>query len=582
MKTGAAIIADPYKILKKFWGFDGFRMGQDNVVASVLSGTDTLVLFPTGGGKSLCYQVPALCMDGLTLVISPLIALMQDQVDQLTKRNIPATFINSSLPLWDVEQRLRNARNGMYKLLYCSPERLQTQLFQHELAGLNISLVAIDEAHCISEWGHEFRPPYRQIRASLYQVEKQVRWMALTATATPEVQADITKMLQFKKPAVIKGSFDRANLNWWVHRTADKLGETLRIASHAEGSGLVYAFTRAGCEQIAASLRQKGISAEAYHGGMQAEKRKNIQTKWISGEIPVVVCTNAFGMGVDKPDCRWVVHHDVSPTLEGYYQEAGRAGRDGKAAYPVLLIHETDIRAIQDKILAAYPDQKMLLRVYDAICDQWQLAIGNRFETPKPVDTGLLAKHTGISRSGIMSSIRMLQRNGILEADEDESQLTGVVFLSSQRDMYDEMAKFSNQKKQAFLDALVRLFGPVAFETLVNRETSELTRALDVSRNALLKGLLVLKNDGYLDFKQSDFALRILLNDGRQEKPALNPAELHAYRDVLLRKLGFVDDFAHSRSCRSRFLRFYFGDENIPKRCGHCDVCLDQHPAGYF
>jgi ATP-dependent DNA helicase RecQ len=578
----ASVINRPHDMLKLFWGYDRFRAGQEEAVQSVLDGRDTLVLFPTGGGKSLCFQVPALCLDGLTLVVSPLIALMQDQVDQLAKRKIPATFINSSLSTYEVEQRLINARNGMYKLMYCSPERLQTNLFQHEMLNLNIALVAIDEAHCISEWGHEFRPPYRLIRDALRPLDKKTRWMALTATATPEVKDDILKSLQFKKPVVIKGSFDRPNLNWWVHRTADKLGHTLRIAKMASGSGLVYAFTRSGCEKIAQKLREQGINAAAYHGGMESEKRKDIQNRWISGEIPVVVCTNAFGMGVDKPDCRWVVHHDVSPSLEGYYQEAGRAGRDGNAAFPVLLIHETDIKTLHDKVISAYPDVKTMQRVYDGICDQWQLALGSEQRYPQPVNLEMLSKHSGLPRGAVQQSIKLLEKAGIVSTDEEVSHLTSVRFQFYFRNLDQVLESFNNERKSAFVETLFRNFGREACDRFVAMDTHDVLRFMDMSANSLLKGLLVLKNDGLIDFHQSDHSLRVALTDPRYEKLEIEKGLLYNYRDVLLRKVGFVDDFAHSRSCRNRFLRFYFGDENIPKQCGHCDVCAEKHPADFF
>ncbi|MEX0928916.1 MAG: RecQ family ATP-dependent DNA helicase, partial [Balneolales bacterium] len=316
--------------LKKYWGYTEFRPGQEEVVRSVLESRETVVLFPTGGGKSLCYQLPATVLDGLTVVISPLVALMQDQVSQLTKAGISAAFINSTLPPYEVEQRLVNARNGMYRILYCAPERLKTQMWQNNLDDLPIRLIAIDEAHCISEWGHDFRPSYRQIKAAFLPVADKVRWMALTATATPEVRDDIIQCLEFKDPHIISRGFERPNLKWWVIREERKERRLNQIMQKARGSGLVYAGTRKTCENLAQNLRSVNINARAYHAGLTGDLRKTIQEGWINGEIAVVVATNAFGMGIDKSDCRYVVHYDMPYSLEAYYQEAGRAGRAGR------------------------------------------------------------------------------------------------------------------------------------------------------------------------------------------------------------------------------------------------------------
>ncbi|HAC14967.1 MAG TPA: RecQ family ATP-dependent DNA helicase, partial [Bacteroidetes bacterium] len=330
--------------LKSYWGFDDFRPGQDEVIKSILAGDETLVLFPTGGGKSLCYQVPATVLPGLTLVISPLVALMQDQVDQLRKRGISATFINSTISRKEVEQRIVNASNGMYKLLYCAPERLETPFFKAEASNLNIQLVAVDEAHCISEWGHDFRPPYRKIRQNIDECVGPTRWMALTATATPKVSDDIKKVLSFSNPTIISKGFERKNLKWWVDVTSQKDTRLLQMVKKAPGSGLIYAGTRRLCNELAEMIRSTGLKCEAYHAGLPSEDRARIQQHWIDNMLQVVVATNAFGMGIDKSDCRYVIHYDMSYSLEAYYQEAGRAGRDGKLSYPTLLIRDSDIK----------------------------------------------------------------------------------------------------------------------------------------------------------------------------------------------------------------------------------------------
>ena len=338
--------------LKEFWGYESFREGQDIAVKSVFSKNETLVLFPTGGGKSLCYQVPATVYDGMTLVISPLVALMQDQVQQLEDLGISATFINNTIPFYEVEQRLVNARNGMYKLLYCAPERLGTELFQNEMLNLNIDLVAIDEAHCISEWGHDFRPAYRDIRTNLQSISNNVSWIALTATATPEVRNDILENLQFENPEIVSLGFTRPNLKWWVIETSKTKEKMIQgvVRGSKKGDGLIYGGTRKNCEYWAEFFTKKGLKAEAYHAGIESEKRKQIQNRWIAGETPLVVATNAFGMGIDKPDCRYVIHETMPFSIEAYYQEAGRAGRDGKEAYPILYYKPSDYSQAKSRI----------------------------------------------------------------------------------------------------------------------------------------------------------------------------------------------------------------------------------------
>ena len=303
--------------LNRYWGYPAFRKGQDRVVQSILDGNHTLVLFPTGGGKSLCYQVPATVLDGLTIVISPLVALMQDQVEQLHARGISATFVNSTIPGHEVEQRLINARNGMYKLLYCSPERLKTPLWQNELPNLDISLIAVDEAHCISEWGHRFRPPYREIRESMGEYGAKTRWMALTASATPEVRDDILATLEFESPTIVSKGFQRANLKYWVTATDRPMLKLQDMVKRAEGAGLIYAPTRQACENLASDFRRAGFQSAAYHAGLDADTRAGIQQNWISNETPLVVATNAFGMGIDKPDCRWVFHYQMPDCHRG-------------------------------------------------------------------------------------------------------------------------------------------------------------------------------------------------------------------------------------------------------------------------
>jgi ATP-dependent DNA helicase RecQ len=568
-------LQDAEKKLQDVWGYPSFRPGQDEVITSVLEGKDTLVLFPTGGGKSLCYQVPSLLFDGFTLVISPLVALMQDQVDALKKQGIRATFINSTLPRHETEQRMVNARNGMYRLLYVAPERLSTDLWKNQLSQLNISLVAIDEAHCISEWGHSFRPSYRTIREELSELDENTRWIALTATATPEVKEDILKNLQFENPSVIAGGFGRDNLKWWVNETPQKQSKLMNAALKAskKGSGIVYCSTRRDCERWAGRLRGSGIESEAYHAGLDSRKRERIQTDWIEGETRVVVSTNAFGMGIDKPDCRFVIHETMPISLESYYQEAGRAGRDGDESYPILFYKPGDAEQAEERIKRGYPDYETLKTVYNALCDELNLAIGSEMELTEPVDYKKVAKRSGLKESQIDVSVRVLERLEILEKTELYESKIGIHFTAGTHYIR-RMIQESDTKKMQFLDILFRQFGVDSFNKMHFIDESYICEKLGVTSRQLEKALQVFsQHDQILEFSKRGEQPLIRLIDARMGNLQIDHTSAYHYRDVLLSKLGYMKRYIETSGCREQFLRNYFG-ETETGRCGHCDNCL--------
>ncbi|REL33704.1 RecQ family ATP-dependent DNA helicase [Rhodohalobacter sp. SW132] len=571
------------KALQKYWGYDSFRPSQDEVVQSVLDGKDTLVLFPTGGGKSLCYQVPALLFDGLTVVISPLVALMQDQVDQLKKNGIRATFINSTLPGYEVEQRLVNARNGMYKLLYIAPERLTTELWKHEQQNLNISLLAVDEAHCISEWGHSFRPSYRQIREELGDAADQVRWIALTATATPEVKDDIIKNLGFKNPTIIAGGFGRENLLWWVNQTPQRRRSLLNAVQKGaeKGSGIVYCSTRRDCMKWAAEFSKIGIISEAYHAGLQSSDREAIQKRWISGKTPVVVSTNAFGMGIDKADCRFVIHHTMPISIEAFYQEAGRAGRDGAESYPILIYKSGDAELAKKRIEGGYPEYKILQNVYNGLCDELELAIGSESIKPEPVSYDRVAKRTGLKKKQVDVSVRVLERLGVLEKTELHVSKIGVQFTAGRHYIRTQIQS-SDSKKMEFLDTIFRQFGADAFEQMHYLDESYLCEKLNVTPRQLEKGLHVFaEHDRILNVEKLGDQPLIRLMDARMKKLQIDHNEAYHYRDVLLTKLNYMKQYIETDGCREQFLRTYFGEtETSP--CGHCDNCIKGSGNGAY
>ncbi len=563
--------------LEIYWGYDSFRAGQEEAIRSILDGNETVVLFPTGGGKSLCYQVPAAVMEGITLVISPLVALMQDQVQQLNDRGLAATFVNSTLSFWEVEQRFVNARNGMYKLFYCSPERLKTDLFRAELEKLNIKIIAIDEAHCISQWGHDFRPSYRDIRPSLEPIADTATWVALTATATPEVRDDIIQNLELKDPNIVSKGFARPNLKWWVIQS-NKKDEKLLNAVHraaGRGSGLIYGGTRRNCERLADLIHRKmGIETAAYHAGFESEERNRIQENWINGDIPLVVATNAFGMGIDKADCRYVIHYEMPYSLEAYYQEAGRAGRDGEESFPILLYKPSDSKKAEQRLKDSYPQKKQLQQVYDVLCDELNLAVGSEMEDAEQVSVIALKKRAQLPKRIIRSSLKVLNQLGIIQLIENVAPQIALQFVASQDRIRGLIEEWANQKKSEFLDTVFRQFGAEAFVEKRHLSLDYLQRKLDTSRNGVIKGLQVLQNhDQLLQFESIGEMPLVRLIEERVSQLPFQKKTLEAHRNNLLKKLEYIEGYIETEGCREVYLRRYFGEKDL-QPCGHCDNCL--------
>ncbi|MEX0772159.1 MAG: RecQ family ATP-dependent DNA helicase [Balneolales bacterium] len=560
--------------LKKYWGFDAFRNGQDEVVKSVLAGKETVVLFPTGGGKSLCYQVPATVLEGLTIIISPLIALMQDQVDQLKKAGIAATFINSTLPRYEVEQRIINARNGMYRILYCAPERLKTQLWQNDLLNMPIKMVAVDEAHCISEWGDNFRPAYREIKSSFGPIADKIRWMALTATATPEVRDDIIRNLKFRKPNIISKGFERPNLKWWVIKEERKERRLNQIIQKARGNGLVYAGTRKACEDLAQNLMRNGINAKAYHAGLMGDQRKAIQQEWISGKIQVVIATNAFGMGIDKADCRFVVHYDMPYSLEAYYQEAGRAGRDGEESYPILLAKRSDFENAKRNIGQSYPTRDELQLIYEAICDDWNLAAGSEMDEPRKIVIEHLQKRNKLSKRKQYAGIKVLEQFGVLLMQNYVKSQVGIKILLNRDSFQDALFSIKKTQKREFVDRLVRIYGPESFHKMCYIETDYLKKKLNLGLNSLTKAMNVLAGEQLLEFDVLTDQPVGKLIEARAARFPFSKKQLEAHRNALFSKLEFMKGYVETKNCRSAYLRKYFGEKEVPANCGFCDICI--------
>lgn len=565
--------------LRKYWGYDTFRPGQDQAIRSVCKGQKTLVIFPTGAGKSFCYQVPAVSFEGLCLVISPLVALMEDQVKQLQDRGISATYITSKLGFKEIEQRLVNARNGMYDLLYCAPERLANHRFKQELEQLPLSMIAVDEAHCISEWGHEFRPVYRQLAEHLSVKAGHVQWLALTATATLEVQKDICNVLGFDDFTTINLPFRRENLIWWVIRTEHTIERMISTLEKVKnrGDGLIYASTRKNSERWAERLLRHGIQAQAYHAGLSADKRTIIQQQWISGKLPWVVATNAFGMGIDKPDCRYVFHEITPNSLESYYQEAGRAGRDGQISYPILFYRPAYLRKAKKRIEKAYPPIKELTKQYQVLCDALELALGSEMLDHVAVSVDALCRRSGWSAKHWASILEFFERWGLLELRKSRSRILLVQFLYSPEAMRDIINGIKDLDKQLFMDRFLRYFGLKAYQQELRLEWNEAKELFNnlssLSFDKFDEYLEILANkDQWIRYRIQDSFYKIRLLEARQATIPLDESLLCNRKKNALEKIEWIQFYAESMICREVFIRRYFG-ETKAEDCEHCDNC---------
>ncbi|ARA92778.1 helicase [Rhodothermaceae bacterium RA] len=567
--------AEAEALLRRHWGYAGFRPGQWEAVAAVLEGEDALTVLPTGGGKSLCYQLPALMQEGLTLVISPLIALMQDQVAGLQARGIPAAFINSTLRPAEVEQRWTDAEFGRYRLLYIAPERLQTERFQARAARLGVTLLAVDEAHCVSEWGHHFRPAYRRI-AEARQALGDPPMLAVTATATPQVRQDIVEGLGLRSPRVLVRGFDRPNVVWSIFRTDNKHAKLLDVVQGVPGSGIVYTATRWGAEAWADRLAQAGIAAAAYHGGLPAPDRKAIQEAWLSGACRVVAATNAFGMGIDKPDVRFVVHVDLPASLEAYYQEAGRAGRDGERAYAVLLVQEQDVHTQEVLIEESHPSAADVRRVYDTVCSLAQIAIGSLPDGPVQVDLDLVGQVTGFGPSKVRMAIELLARQGVWQRVPARRHHGYIRFLQSADALRRYRASLENRALADFIDRLLRTVHADAFAQWWEIDLRLLERRTGLPRDRLQRGLAYLQERHLLQWRPPGQAEQLLFAAPRSQRVPVDDLAVRRARRQAEARLQDMVRYARSVTCRRQFLLAYFG-EAAPARCGACDLCLGRH-----
>lgn len=566
---------DARAALRRHWKHPDFRPGQAEAVEAVLAGRDLLAVLPTGGGKSVLYQVPAVVKGGLTVVVSPLIALMEDQVAALNARGIPATMLSGRLPYHEVEQRWTDAEFGRYRLLYLAPERLDTDLFRARADRLKAVLLAVDEAHCISEWGPDFRPSYRRIAEGAEALGRPPV-IAVTATATPEVRADIAEQLGLREPSVLVRGFDRPNLIPSVFVTSNKEERVRAVLDAVPGSGVLYANTRAGAERWARRLASMGATAEAYHAGMRAADRLAVQQRWQDDTTRVIAATNAFGMGIDKPDVRFVIHVDVPPSVEAFYQEAGRAGRDGQTGYTALIVAESDVEAARAFLDQGRPEPETVQAIYDTALSLAQVAVGSAAEDPFVVDPARVAGLVGCAPMAVRAACEALAQSGHWQEVRLGRDRGLVRFLQS-ADAFRRFADGTGRAALAsFTRELLRAVHADAFRTWTDMDLRALEKRTGLTRERLLRGLDFLAARELLAYHAPGDALRYRMPEARAARVPLDRRALAASRRRAEQRLAQVLRFVFGLGCRRRFLLGYFG-EAAPERCGRCDVCLGRH-----
>lgn len=564
-----------HQILETHWGHTAFRPLQEDIIQSVLSGNDTLALLPTGGGKSICFQVPALALEGMCIVISPLIALMKDQVFNLKRHKITAEAIFTGMSRLETERILNNCVQKKVKFLYISPERLQTAAFREQLLRMKVSLIAIDEAHCISQWGYDFRPSYLQI-ADIRQLLPKVSLLALTATATERVKEDIQEKLQFGKTAqVFQQSFKRANLSYSVFKTDNKLGKMLDIFKKVAGTGIVYVRSRRKTKDIAEFLSNNGIKSDFYHAGLDPKTRSRKQDEWIKNKTRVMVCTNAFGMGIDKPDVRTVVHIDLTESLEAYYQEAGRGGRDGKKAYAVALYDDADIKSLEQSTALKFPEIDLLKQVYGAIGNYCKVATEAGEGQSFVFDISEFCKSYKLKALDVANSLSILQQSGYLLTNDALQEGSKLLFTTSHEEIY--RLQVANRRLEPYIKTILRTYGGVYDDYVVIRE-ADVARNMNVPVEHVKNALLYLQKTGAADYQPALNEPSITFLQARVATDRLFiDTQLLAFRKQIHEQNinSVISYVTNPHLCRTLQLVRYFNELNT-EACGVCDVCLAQ------
>lgn len=573
---------DTASILKHFWGYDGFRGSQQNIIGNVLAGKDVLALMPTGGGKSVCYQVPSLAMEGICIVVSPLVALIQDQVSQLKKRNIKAIALTGGISKEELNNLLDNCIYGNYKFLYLSPERLQQPLVQGRIQQMNVNLVAIDEAHCISQWGNDFRPSYLGC-SILKELVPNAPMIALTATATPKVVGDIVENLQLEQVQIFKDSFSRSNIVFKVKHSEDKLYQLKKYMDKVPGSAIVYVRSRKMSISLANFLIRNGISASFFHGGIPKSDKEEKLNLWLSGKVRAMVATNAFGMGVDKPDVRLVVHYQIPDSLESYFQEAGRAGRDGKPSTAIIVSSNEDAEKAQQQFLANLPDVAFVKMVYSKLNNYFQISYGELISEPLAFTFNEFCKRYGFNPNTTFNAIRILDQNSVLTLSENFKEKTTLQFVAPKTQIFDYLDK--NRKTAPIIQTILRTYGGITdYETKINLYL--LSQKTGTSEKQLKQLLQQLADDQIVKYKNNTSDLEITFLVPREDDHTINlfAKKIKDFNQVKQKNmeamLGYITNI---KVCRSVYLLNYFG-EKVSENCGTCDICRQEKvmPSSYY